>query len=78
MSTKVKTRSEIVVASGPSAAIRPEPVTHLLGARTELCIDDEDEAEIAYGDMHEAVGVFGVVLTCGAAWAAAVALWWLF
>jgi hypothetical protein len=47
-----------------------------VGYDDKLCIGYEDEAD--YGDMREAVGVFGVVLACGAAWAAAAALWWLF
>jgi hypothetical protein len=92
MSSKVATRSGITVSSGPSPTIRPESVARLLGDRTDPGVDDKDklgggyddklgvgyEDEADYGDMREAVGVFGVVLACGAAWAAAAALWWLF
>jgi len=70
MSSNVRTRAHITVGSGSSAAVGPEFVSELLGARTQPDVD--------YGDMNAAVGVFSVVLACGAAWAMAVVLWWLF
>lgn len=70
MSSNVRNRTHITVGCGLSAAIGPESVSDLLGARTQ---PDGD-----YGDLNAAVGVFGVVLACGAAWAAVATLLWMF
>jgi hypothetical protein len=69
------------------AEVRDVPVTPKVGCGSNVSISADFSGEqsvprtnpsLDYGDLNPAVGVFGVVLACGAAWAAAAALLWIF